>query len=208
MASRRRVRKTEFAIFSGYEMSPQAFMNMVAQMPALRSRPRELYDLESCFWLFTNQMSPKPRTSTRTRTRTRRRTRQSPRSSFQPVISTTRANPSLKISSTHHSHKRRRKTRPAWHISLVAFTMTAVAWWWILRDSHFAGSRTTIRIIQLAILGYDKETSCVDYSGSIKTPIAQEINVANQWDHMKKGYPYGFGAMTCFVLHLFQRFQV
>ncbi|KAF9028027.1 hypothetical protein BDZ89DRAFT_1066376 [Hymenopellis radicata] len=33
-------------------MSPQAFMNMVAQMPALRSRPRESYDLESCVCVF------------------------------------------------------------------------------------------------------------------------------------------------------------
>ncbi|KAF9018222.1 hypothetical protein BDZ89DRAFT_1074006 [Hymenopellis radicata] len=35
-------------------MSPQAFMNMVAQMPVLRSRPRESYNLENCVCVFDN----------------------------------------------------------------------------------------------------------------------------------------------------------
>ncbi|KAF9012827.1 hypothetical protein BDZ89DRAFT_1077315 [Hymenopellis radicata] len=63
MASRRRARKTEDAIFSGYDMSPQAFMDMVGQMPALRARMEDSFDLESCrsaylFWA-ENHGAPK-----------------------------------------------------------------------------------------------------------------------------------------------------
>ncbi|KAF9018223.1 hypothetical protein BDZ89DRAFT_1074007 [Hymenopellis radicata] len=52
MASRRRARKPEFAIFSGYEMSRERFMDMVSQMPVLRSRLGESYDLGKCVCVY------------------------------------------------------------------------------------------------------------------------------------------------------------
>ncbi|KAF9012824.1 hypothetical protein BDZ89DRAFT_1046997 [Hymenopellis radicata] len=52
MSSRRRARKPEFAIFSGYEMSREGFMDMVSQMPVLRSRLGESYDLGKCVCVY------------------------------------------------------------------------------------------------------------------------------------------------------------
>ncbi len=51
-SSLRRTRKTTFAIFSGYDMSRQTFIDMVTLMPALRSKLEEPCEMENLVGAF------------------------------------------------------------------------------------------------------------------------------------------------------------
>ncbi len=154
-------------------MSRQAFVDMVTHMPVLSSQLREPYSVEKLVraygrWreqhranlimrmflsvyrnlffaivMFVFQPCTKVTTTT---TCQRGHTRRSHRSSCQPVTSTTRTSPSLKMPRTHRSHKRRRRTRSLWQTGFIAFTIT-VAYNWTPRPCRSAGSGTTIPII-------------------------------------------------------------
>ncbi|KAF8911873.1 hypothetical protein CPB85DRAFT_1302877 [Mucidula mucida] len=143
-------------------MSHQAFTDMVTHMPVLSSQLREPHSVEKLVraygrWrtqhranlimrmflsvyrnlFFAIQVVMfvfQPCTKVMTRTSSQRGlTRRSHHSSCQPVISTTRMNLSLKMARTHHSRKRRRRTRPLWQTGFIAFTIT-VAFNWTPRN--------------------------------------------------------------------------